>query len=66
MSRILPALLLIGCLAGCGMRGALVLPPPPAPPPLLDSIGRTSQPAPAPAAPVGETDVSMDRESSPQ
>jgi len=64
MSRTLIALLLIGCLAGCGMRGSLVLPPPPAPPPLLDSIGWTAQPALA--TPTGEADVSTDRKSSPQ
>ena len=52
MSRI-AAVILTLCLAGCGMKGALVLPPGPAPEPLFGN----PKPAPAPPAksPAKET-----------
>lgn len=37
MSRIVAALVTL-CLAGCGLKGPLVLPPGPAPAPILDSL----------------------------
>jgi hypothetical protein len=58
------AVLLTLCLAGCGLKGALVLPPGPAPAPLFGN----PKPAPAPAkttepatAENGEADVSTDK-----
>ena len=63
MSR-LTAVILTLCLAGCGMKGSLVLPPGPAPAPLFGN----PQPAPAPSKtpPPAETassgtDVSTDQ-----
>jgi predicted small lipoprotein YifL len=63
MSRI-AAVILTLCLAGCGMKGALVLPPGPAPEPLFGN----PKPAPAPPtkSPANETagneaDVSTDK-----
>ena len=63
MSRITVVILTL-CLAGCGMKGALVLPPGPAPEPLFGN----PKPAPAPTktnppAATSETaaDVSTDQ-----
>lgn len=63
MSRI-TAVLLTLCLASCGLKGSLVLPPGPAPAALLG----IPKPAPAPAkttrpaeAEIGGTDVSTDK-----
>ena len=50
MSRIVAVLLPL-CLAGCGLKGPLVLPPGPPPPPILDSL----------KSPTPPTDVSTDQ-----
>ena len=44
MSRIVAVLLTL-CLAGCGLKGPLVLPPGPAPAPVLDSLKWPSPPS---------------------
>ncbi|MBK8890051.1 MAG: lipoprotein [Dechloromonas sp.] len=60
MSRIV-ALLLTVCVAGCGQRGPLVLPPGPPPAPLLDRLVAPSPPA-TPIQPAGnEADGSTDK-----
>ncbi len=53
------AVLLTLCLAACGMRGPLVLPPGPPPEPLFDSLRSPPAPAPAPST-SGAGDVSTD------
>jgi len=64
MSRIAVALLTL-CLAACGMRGSLVLPPGPAPAPLLDKLKPATSPQePAKAAVSNGNDVSTDQKTS--
>ena len=60
MSRLTVVILTL-CLAGCGMRGSLVLPPGPAPEPLFGNpkpAPAPTKPSPATEKPGGEADVS--------
>ena len=58
MSRIAAACLTL-CLAGCGLKGQLVLPPGPPPPPLLDRL--ITPPATPAQPPSVEPDVSTEQ-----
>ena len=57
MSRIVVACLTF-CLAGCGLKGQLVLPPGPPPATLLDSLRSSPAPGTPAQPPSGEADVS--------
>ncbi len=61
MSRIVAALLTL-CLAACGMRGPLEMPPGPPPEPLFGN----PKPAPATKAAPAAEDVSTDQKTSTQ